>query len=356
VSTTEQPRQGVTLLQFRRVVPSSAWLRASILWADGLAAVWPMREPTPLNHAQEQPLQEVWSLLNVGLFERKYIYDLFFTTAEAGEIAQILDDATSAHASALHGAAWEDGGLAAGPQPVTVGRRPTEYDPDTYIYPDKLPSAVTQELAGRNLIERRPDGRGYTVTSIETLNQLLAAYARVLQEISDNCLPDVEEPDQARRIAAPSNTEETRQALVLTLRGAVQPDLQTDFQRFIEFRTADKNERARRDYIEQLTSLWELCARGGPEHAREQVISRVVADLRKARESYFTRIDRQMLAAQALSSFGVVLPLAPAHPAAAVAGAIATVGASVVTVTVRNNAPRYIRRATQSNLLAPMAI
>jgi len=83
----------VTLLQFRRVVPSSAWLRASILWADGLAAVWPMREPTPLNHAQEQPLQEVWSLLNAGLFERKYIYDLFSTTAEAGAIAQILDDA-----------------------------------------------------------------------------------------------------------------------------------------------------------------------------------------------------------------------------------------------------------------------
>ena len=73
-----------------------------------------MREPTPLNHAQEQPLQEVWSLLNAGLFERKYIYDLFSTTAEAGAIAQILDDATSAHASALHGAAWEDGGPAAG--------------------------------------------------------------------------------------------------------------------------------------------------------------------------------------------------------------------------------------------------
>jgi len=29
-----------------------------------------MHEPTPLSHAQEQPLQEVWSLLDAGLFSQ----------------------------------------------------------------------------------------------------------------------------------------------------------------------------------------------------------------------------------------------------------------------------------------------
>ena len=70
MNAAAEPGQHLTLLQFRRVVPSSAWLRASILWADDLAAIWPMREPKPLNRAQEQPLQEVWSLLNAGYFQR----------------------------------------------------------------------------------------------------------------------------------------------------------------------------------------------------------------------------------------------------------------------------------------------
>jgi len=70
MDATAEPSRHLTLLQFRRVIPSSAWLRASILWADDLAAIWPMREPEPLNRAQEQPLQEVWSLLNAGYFQR----------------------------------------------------------------------------------------------------------------------------------------------------------------------------------------------------------------------------------------------------------------------------------------------
>jgi hypothetical protein len=355
VSTTEQPRQGVTLLQFLRVIPSSAWLRASILWADDLAAVWPMHEPTPLSHAQEQPLQEVWSLLDAGLFKRVYLYRLFSPMTNA-DVATMLDEAGIVNASQLASRGWQDGEPAAGPA-ATPDHRVTEYDADTFLYPGKLPGPVIRELARRSLIWSRTGSRGYTVAGGEILDQLLAIYARVLHERSGGrLLPDVEEPDQARRIAAPLAIGETRQALVLTVRGALTPDLQTDFQRFIDFRAVEKNERARREYIDQLTSLWDLCARGGLDHAREQVLARVAADLSKARDSYFKRVTSQMLTAQALTSLGVVLPLAAAHPAAAVAGAIATIGASVVTVTVRNGAPRYIRRATQSELLAPTAI
>jgi hypothetical protein len=315
-----------------------------------------MREPTPLSHAQEQPLQEVWSLLNAGLFERKYISGLFSPMTTAA-VTRILDEANSAGISGSHAEGWEDGGAAAGPSPVSVGHQVTEYDPDTFMYPDKLPGMVTGQLTERKFIRPRPDGHGYTVTSAELLGRLLAVYARVLQERSGGVLlPDVEEPSQARRIAAPLNTGETRQALVLTVRGAVTPDLQTDFQRFIDFRAVDKNERARRAYIEQLTGLWNLCARGGQEYAHKQVMSRIAADLGRARESYFKRVTTQMLTAQALTSFGVVLPLAATHPAVAIAGALATVGASVVTVAVRNDAPRYLRRATQAELLAPMAL
>jgi len=347
---------GVTLLQFLRVIPSSAWLRGSILWADGLAAMWPMSEPTPLSQAQEQPLQEVWSLLDAGLFERKYLHE-FFSPMTAPAAAQALDEAESARASKPHVEGWEDGSPAVGPSRVAADRDLPEYDPDTFLYPDKLPGAVTRELARRNLIRRRPDGPGYAAASAEFLDRLLAGYARVLQARSGGyLLPDVEDPGQARRIAAPVNTGETRQALVLALRGAVTPDLRTDFQRFIDFRAVDKNEHARRDYIEQLTSLWDLCARGGPEHALKQVIGCVAADLGKARESYFKRVTAQALTGQALTSSSVLIPLAVFHPPAAVVSALAAIGASVVTVAVRNDAPRYIRRATQSELLAPTAL
>jgi hypothetical protein len=272
-------------------------------------------------------------------------------------VAEAVDDVESARVSEPYAQGWEDGSPATGPGRVPAGRGPAEYDPDTFLYPDKLPGAVTRELARRNVIEPRPDGHGYTAASAEFLNRLLAGYARVLQARSGgHLLPDVEEPGQARRIAAPLDNGETRQALVLALRGALAPDLRTDFQRFIEFRAVDKNERARRDYIEQLTSLWDRCARGGQEHARTQVLGRVAADLGKARESYFKRVTAQALAGQTLASFGVLIPLAAAHPPAAIAGALAGIGASAVTVAVRNDAPRYIRRATQSELLAPTAL
>lgn len=355
--TAEDSPQSVTLLQFMRVIPSSAWLRASVLWADGLAAIWPMGEFTPFSAAQEQSLREAMSLLDVGLFEPKYIADLF-SPMTAASVAQILDNAESAGAGRLPRQGWEDAGPAAGPGLVAARRHLAGYDPDTFIYPDKLPDVVTRALARRNLIRPQPDSGGYTVASAELLDQLLAVYARLLQARSGGCmLPDVEEPGQARRIAAPLDTEDAHDALVLTLRGAIRPDLQTDFQRFIDFRTNDQNERARRDYIEQLTGLWaHLSARGGPEHARKQIIERAAADLRKARQSYFDRVPARMLTAQALATFGVVLPLAAGHPAAAVAGALATIGASVVTVAVRNDAPTYLRRATQAELLAPTAL
>jgi hypothetical protein len=353
--TIEQSRQGVTLLQFSRVIPSSAWLRASILWADNLAAVWPMREPTPLSHSQEQPLREVWSLLNAGFFERVYLNNLFSPMTDA-DVATILDEAGSVGASRPYIKDWQDGGPATGPA-VSAGNQVTEYDADTFLYPDKLPGPVIRELARRNLVRSLTDRGGYTVASAEVLDQLLAVYATVLQERSGGrLLPDVEDPGQARNIAAPLNTGETRQALVLTVRGALIPDLHTDFQRFIDFRAVDKNDRARREYIDHLTGLWNLCARGGLEHAREQVFGRVVADLGKARESYFKRVTGRALTAAALASFGVVLPLAVAHPTVAVEGALAAIGASVVTVTVRNGAPRYIQRAIHSGLLAPTAI
>jgi hypothetical protein len=347
---TAEQSQRVTLLQFRRVIPSSAWLRASILWADDLAAIWPMREPEPLSRAQEQPLEEIWSLSNAGYFERKYLSELLDPDER---LAQILDDAGLIAASQRDNR-WEDGSPGAGPTLDPSAQTRRDYDADSFIYPDKLPRIVIQELARRRLIDTRPDGYGYSVASPEVLDQLLAVYARVLQERSiGGLLPDVEEPDQARRIAAPNHAGSTREALVLAIRGAARPDLRTDFQRFIDFRESDKNERARRDYSEQLAGLWDLCARGGPEHAREQVLKRVMADVVQARDSYFKLVTLKALAVQALTVFGVVLPLAAGQSAPAVAGALASVSASVATVTVRNTAPRYLRRATKSELVAP---
>ena len=131
------------------------------------------------------------------------------------------------------------------------------------------------------------------------------------------------------------------------------PDLKTDFQRFIDFRGNEKNERARKDYIEQLTTLWDLCARGGPEHAAEQIGVRVTNDLRKARESYFQRVSSQSLAGAGLSLCGAVIPLHAPHPVQVLIGAILTAGGAAATITVRKNAPTYIRAASKSELLAP---
>jgi hypothetical protein len=343
--------QNVTLLQFRKVVPASAWLRASILWADDLAAIWPMgRWPTPFNAAQEQSLEEIKLLRDANLFQPHRI--LHFP--HGALIADVLEQALASDASAPLDRAWQDGGSAVGPISPSADLPSLEYDPETFVYPAKLPTWVIGQLISRNILRSFPDGSGYVITSRDALDRLLGAYAAVLYKMFHGCMiPDVEEPAQARRIAAPTGDDGTRQGLVLTLRGAVTPDLQTDFRRFIDFRLDAGNERARMDYIEQLMHLWNLFARGGEDHAFTQTVVQVTTDLRKARESYFKRVDAKMLTIAGLASFGAVIELEAGHSPAVIASALANVAASVLTVTVRNGAPRYIRNATKSELLAP---
>jgi hypothetical protein len=343
--------RGVTLLQFRRVLPPSAWLRASILWADDLAAIWPENPPMPFDSAQEQALNEILLLEREKLFQERYIPpDLADVNAETVRAAL-----APAGAHQLVAESWQDGGSAVGLVPDMADQL-LEYDAETFVYPDKFPEPVLEELKRLNLVERGLGG-GYVMARAEALNWLLAAYASALAKSSEGRLiPDVEEPAQARKIAAPlGGAEGIRQAVVIAIRGAATPNLQTDFRRFIDFRKDDKNERARQDYIGQLMKLWNMCAVGGPEHADKQLADQVTADLRKARDSYFKRVGAQSLAAQTLTSLGAVIPLAAAAPLAAIAGALASVGAAAVTVAVRTNAPAYVRRASNAELLAPMA-
>lgn len=117
---------------------------------------------------------------------------------------------------------WQDGGKAVGPSPASTDRRLQEYDPDTFIYLDKLPDRVIGKLTERNLIKPRHVGRGYVAASAESLTRLLCAYASVLHEDSGGRLvPAIEQPAQARRIAAPSSDNKTCQGLVVMLYSAV---------------------------------------------------------------------------------------------------------------------------------------
>jgi hypothetical protein len=348
VTTVGEPGQGVTLLQFRRALPASAWLRASILWADNLAAIWPESGPMAFTSEQERSQHEIRQLRAAGLFQEKYVSGSPGTEA----MTRMLEDLGITDASGQAYEAWQDDGSAVGSIPGPV----SQYDPDTFVYKKKLPDWTYNNLKRRGLLQQHPSGYGYEISSPELLNRLLAAFATRLSETSDRWLvPDAEVPEQARRIAAPSGDEETRQALVLTLKGKVTPDLKTDFRRFLDFRQDEKNERARKDYIAQLTGLWDLYARGGPEHAAEQVVVRVMNDLRKARESYFYRVSNQSLAAAGLSLCGAVIPLLAQHPVQVLIGAILTAGGAAAAITVRNNAPMYIRAASRSELLAPTA-
>lgn len=308
-------------------------------------------QPTPFNSAQEQSLEEIWLLQDAKLFRPRRI----FAFPQLEVITSALERALVSDASMPLDKAWQDGGSAVGPISPSAEHQPLEYDPETFVYPNKLPRWATEQLISWNMLRPLPHGKGYVISSRDALDRLLAAYATALHEIFDGRLvPDVEEPAQARRIAAPASTDETRQALVLTLRGAVRPDLQTDFRRFIDFRIDCGNERARKDYIEQLTHLWNLFSRGGEDHAFTQTVVQVTTDLRKAREYYFKRVDAQMLAIAGLNSFGAVIPLLVGHQPALIADALANVAASVLTVTVRSGAPKYVRNATKSELLAPM--
>lgn len=343
-----QADQGLTLLQFRRVLPTSAWLRASILWADKLAAIWPETGPRAMNHAQEQSQREIEQLEYANFFRPEYISG--FSPESA---AEVIADLERASASESLGEVWQDGALAAGPISPLTDRQLLEYDPHTFLYNEKLPDETIEQLVRLNLLRQRPDGH-YVATSADLLDRVLAAYVSVLCDTyGGRLVPDIQVPAQARRIAAP-DAGENRQALVISLMGAVTPDLVTPFERFIEFRQNDRNESARRDYIEQLTGLWDQFARGGPEHAVRQIVLQVTTDLQKARKSYFERVGAQ-LTAQGLGSLGVLIPLLAIHPPLAIVGAIASVGGSAVTVAVRKGAPTYVRAATKSELLAPTA-
>ena len=360
VTAVGQPDQGVTPLYFLRSLPTSAWLRRSILWADDLAAIWPRSGPTPSGRSEEQSWREITYLRSAGLFQPEFIFEL--------SPESMLEALRSVGDGEPVSEAWQDGAPAVGSASTALsidselpwysyslpGRSP-DRNSRRFLYGDKLAMILNDKLERQGLISPSPDGRGYVVASTEALECLLGAGACALHMSSHGRLvPDVAVPAQARRIAAPSPEAETNQALVLAFRGAVVPNLKVDFQRFIDFRLEARNERARRDYIEQLTSLWNLCSNGGSAHMLQEVVRKASTDLRKASESYFKRMDGNTLIAQGLASFAAVIPLAITHPPALILGALSGVGASAVTLAVRKGAPKYLRSASDSGLLAAM--
>ena len=168
-------------------------------------------------------------------------------------------------------------------------------------------------------------------------------------------LPDVAEPEQARRLAAPSTSPSTRDAVLLTVRDAIQPNLRADFRDFIHFRLDERNNRARRDYIDQLTEVWQLCSNGDTENARTELGRKVASDLEKARSSYFDRVGLRPLIAGGLAISAALIPLTAGVSAAAIATAVTGASASGMVLVVRNGAPRFVRSMAGSGLLASTA-
>jgi len=206
----------------------------------------------------------------------------------------------------------------------------------------------------RGLLSPAPGG--YLVERPELLNRLLAAYACVLHQTSGGRLvPDTRTPVDSRRLAAPSLGAETQHALATSLPGVVAPNLSTDIRRFIDFRKDDKNERHRRNYIEELTNFWHKCSVGGAQHADAQLLTKVSKDVVAAAHAYERRIPSEELASFGLGSTGVVLPLMAGHPLPILVGAIASVFGMCIPIAVRNGAPKYIVRATKTGLIAPVA-
>jgi hypothetical protein len=343
-----QPDSGVTLLHFRSALPATDWLRSAILWADDLAAIWPAGGPDPRNSTQEQSAREVAALQGANLFWPQFIPDWVpdhISLADAlNEFGQIGSDQPVTEE-------WQDGQPAVGLPSMPSRTRPQ--DGDRFLYPDKLPKAIQEELIRRGVIAPRADGFGYSVKSGEVLDRLLAACACVLYESSGGRLvPDVGEPVEGRRLAAPSEEGQSRDAITLELRGLGVPNLRTEFDRFIEFRLNEGNERARRDYIQQLTGLWRLCSDGGPQHALDESVRRATRDLQRAQQSYVDQLGTQALVTQGMTSLASMLPLAVGQSVLAIVVALTNVGASAVSLSVRKGAPKYVRRVGRAGLLA----
>lgn len=374
----ERQDQGLTLLHFLRCLPPTDWLRRSILWADDLAVIWPENEPTPFTDEEEQSRREIDWLREAGFFRPEYI-----STLRKSSIRKALETIGVGDPPTLSDP-WINGAPAVGRGAlalehrldlsmsryrqldfVTLGASPWVarkfHLPENFVYPKKFSREYYETMLAQDLIQPSPDDRGFIVADLGSLERLLSAAACVLHESSHGRLiPDVTIPSQARIIAAPPHEgeerdTEVRDALVLAVRGAMAPNLQTDFQRFIDFRLDDKNERARQDYVVALVNLWKLCSDGGTEHALEEVVRKVALDARQAGDSYFKRVGKKTLVSQGLTSFAAVIPLAIAHPPALIVAALSAVGASAIPLTVRKGAPKYVRSASAAGLLASTA-
>jgi hypothetical protein len=337
-------------MHFRSCLPGTDWLRRSVLWADDLAAIWPRSDPIPFGLAQQQSWREIDELRQARLFMPEYIF-------ERDDIAQAtLKELRAIGAGEPVSESWRDGAPAVGRIPPRDETELRLNDPSMYVHPEKLPQALTVKLLDRKLIKPVRSGHGYEFSSPTILDDLLDAGACALYTLSGGrLLPDVAEPAQARRIAAPRASPQGADAVVLAVNGATTPNMRTDFRHFIDFRLDARNERARRDYIDELVEVWGLCSDGPPGHAAGEVAKRMSADLEKARASYFDRVGLRNLIIGGLGLFAAVIPLAAGLTAPNVLVALAGMGVFASAVTVRNDAPRFVRSMADSDLLASTA-
>jgi uncharacterized protein YnzC (UPF0291/DUF896 family) len=332
------------IVGFPDAIPNMWWMADRMLWSNSFGVIWPGSEPTPKGDVEEEALSAARLYRDNGFFDECVVDHDAFAAKNLRALSHSPDAIREwiARFPGDHGA--EDVHF---PNPK-----------DAYFYINKLGEEVADELVVANLAIRDKDGFGVRLKSRAQAAHLMSAvagFARSESRPNAAITLDAASNRAFARAAAPLEEDEGCPAAVMTLPiigGEGDPPTP---QKLVEFRRNQRNEDARKEYLDALHAHVQAQVErlGGAADPARMAAQQIRDDLNGAMMTFAQRVKRGLsLQAVTVAAAPVAIPLLVGTTDLTAAATGAASSAAVGMLKLRSSSPPYLRRVKGAGVLA----
>jgi hypothetical protein len=259
------------VVNYPTALPSRAWLRDKLLWAEHLGSIWPAGDPWPRTEAEASLLHETQTLREAGLFTPCRI-DHDVLSSDLGALTERVavseDDRKAWLRSNGFSVRDSDSHDAPGDRKEEVQNL---LDSGQFFYASKVGAGLQRALVDERLAVETQHGdlRVKDPRTAAHLMSLLANYAKPEGGPREPLVLDANSSASLVRAAAPPSHADWVPALRVEVPSVRAVNDSAPLEAFLDFRLSSKGDRLRQNYLASVSRYLhdvEDCLANDPEH------------------------------------------------------------------------------------------